>query len=646
LKKKMGRKNIYINNTPLDMAVKNWHRALSEENCFNPLPRERVSVEDSMGRITAEPLFARTSSPFYNGAAMDGIAVRFRDLTGANEANPITLTYPDQYIPINTGNLLPDEFDAVVMIEDVQHLEENKVEIITPVTPWTNVRTIGEDIVATELIVPQGHIIRPIDQGAMLATGLTSINVRPIPKILVIPTGTDLVQPGKPLKPGDIIEFNSRVLSGYLRQWGANTVKNPIVPDDPGALEETIKNNLHLYDILLINAGASAGTKDYTHSVLKKLGKIIVHGVNIKPGKPVILSIVQGKPVIGLPGYPVSAVLTMRLFVKKLIDLYLGIETVEEKTIPAILSRPLSSEMGVENFTRVKLGRVENNLMATPTGGGAGAVMSLVQADGIIVIPSGNEGIGAGEVVEVELLRDIKEIENTIVFIGSHDNLLDVLANLLHKIPPVHRLSSAHVGSMGGIMAIKRKEAHFAGSHLMDEKTGEYNIPFIQRFLKGIPLLLLNLSYREQGIIIPRGNPANIKEFKDIARPGIKFINRQKGSGTRLLTDMLIKKFKITPTKINGYELEEYTHMNVASAVASNRGDAGMGIRYAAKALDLEFIPITEERYDLIIPKKYFDNEKTAKVLSIIRENKEFRNTVRAMGGYSLRDSGTIIYEQ
>ena len=642
----MDNRNIYINNTPLDLAMKNWRRALLKENCFHPLRREKISVEDSIARITAEPVFARISSPFYNAAAMDGIAVHFRNLAGANEANPIILTYPGQYMPINTGNLLPDEFDAVVMIEDVHHLEDNRVEIITTVTPWANVRTIGEDIVATELIVPEGHIIRPIDQGAMLATGITSINVRPIPKILVIPTGTDLVQPGKPLRPGDIIEFNSRVLSGYLRQWGANAAKNPIVPDDPEALEETIKKNLDLYDILLINAGASAGTKDYTHSVLKKLGKIIVHGVNIKPGKPVILSIVKGKPVIGLPGYPVSAVLTMRLFVKELINSYLGIETVQEKTVPAILSRPLSSEMGVENFTRVKLGRVENNLMATPTGGGAGAVMSLVQADGIIIVPSGNEGIGAGEIVQVELLRDIKEIENTIVFIGSHDNLLDVLANLLHKLPPVHRLSSAHVGSMGGIMAIKRKEAHFAGSHLMDEKTGEYNIPFIQRFLKEIPLVLLNLSYREQGIIIPRGNPANIKNFEDLARPGIKFVNRQKGSGTRLLTDMLINKFKISPTKIKGYDLEEYTHMNVASAVASKRGDAGMGIRSAAKALDLDFIPITEERYDLIIPKKYFDDEKTAKILTIIRENKEFQNTVRAMGGYSLRDSGKIIYEQ
>lgn len=642
----MDNRNIYINNTPLDLAMKNWRRALLKENCFHPLRREKISVEDSIDKVTAEPVFARISSPFYNAAAMDGIAVQFRDLAGANEANPIILTYPGQYMPINTGNLLPDEFDAVVMIEDVHHLEDNRVEIITTVTPWANVRTIGEDIVATELIVPEGHIIRPIDQGAMLATGITSINVRPIPKILVIPTGTDLVQPGKPLRPGDIIEFNSRVLSGYLRQWGANAAKNPIVPDDPEALEETIKKNLDLYDILLINAGASAGTKDYTHSVLKKLGKIIVHGVNIKPGKPVILSIVKGKPVIGLPGYPVSAVLTMRLFVKELINSYLGIETVQEKTVPAILSRPLSSEMGVENFTRVKLGRVENNLMATPTGGGAGAVMSLVQADGIIIVPSGNEGIGAGEIVQVELLRDIKEIENTIVFIGSHDNLLDVLANLLHKLPPVHRLSSAHVGSMGGIMAIKRKEAHFAGSHLMDEKTGEYNIPFIQRFLKEIPLVLLNLSYREQGIIIPRGNPANIKNFEDLARPGIKFVNRQKGSGTRLLTDMLINKFKISPTKIKGYDLEEYTHMNVASAVASKRGDAGMGIRSAAKALDLDFIPITEERYDLIIPKKYFDDEKTAKILTIIRENKEFQNTVRAMGGYSLRDSGKIIYEQ
>ena len=631
---------------PLDEAIKKWHKALSEQHCFHFLSPENISVDDSLGRITAEPVFAKISSPFYNAAAMDGIAVRFRDLAGANETNPITLTFPDQYVPVNTGNLLPDNFDAVIMIEDVQQIREDTVEIIIPVTPWANVRTIGEDIVATELIVPEGHSIRPIDLGAMLATGLIKINVRPIPKILVIPTGTDLIQPGNPLKDGNIIEFNGRVLKGYLQEWGADAVRNPVVPDDMEAIGKAVENGTNAYDMVIINAGASAGTKDYTHAVLQKLGKVIVHGVNIKPGKPVILAIIKGKPVIGLPGYPVSAVLTMRLFVKELIDLYLGIETTHSKIIPAVLSRPLSSGMGVEDLVRVKLGRVGNNLMATPSGSGAGAVMSLVQADGIIIVPSGCEGIGPGENVQVELLRDIKEIENTIVFIGSHDNLLDVLANLLHKHRPVYRLSSAHVGSMGGIMAIKRKEAHIAGTHLLNEKNGEYNIPFIHRFLKKIPLILINLSYREQGLIIPKENPANINSFEDITRSGIRFINRQRGAGTRLLTDMLISRFKINPEKIKGYELEEYTHMNVASAIASKRADAGMGIRSAAKALDLGFIPVTEERYDIIIPREYFDDKKVAAALKIIRENKEFKDIVSTMGGYDLRDSGKIMYEQ
>lgn len=630
----------------LDEALELWRHKLTEVGCLKPLEPETIPVDEALGRITAEPVFARLSSPFYNASAMDGIGVRFQDTVGASEANPVRLVLHSQFEWVNTGNVLPEEFNAVIMVEDVQPVDENTVEIIAPVTPWKHVRTIGEDIVATELILPDGHRIRPIDLGALLATGLTEIKVCGIPSAVVIPTGSELVQPGERLKPGKIIEFNSRVLAGYLLEWGLSADRSPIVTDRPELLKTAISSAVADYDLVIVNAGASAGTRDHTVSVIGELGEVVLHGVNIKPGKPVILAIVKGKPVIGLPGYTISAVITLNLFVKPLADSFQGFQSPPPKLLEATLARPLSSKLGVEEFIRVKLGRVGDVMTATPAGRGAGAVMSLVQADGVIRVPANSEGLGAAEKVRVELLRDEHEIENTLVFIGSHDNILDVLANLLHRQRPVCRLSSAHVGSMGGIMAIRRGEAHLAGTHLLDEETGEYNIAFIKKYLSGTPLQLINLTYREQGLLIPKGNPLGIKGFNDLVRKEVRFINRQRGAGTRLLTDMHLNRLSISPDQVNGYDREEYTHMNVASAIASNNADTGLAIRAAAVALGLDFIPVAEERYDLILPKIFLQDSKVLALLQVIKEDQEFRRIVEGLGGYDLRDCGRIIYEQ
>ena len=639
-------RNIYIDNMNLDDALKLWEQRLSETGCLTPLAPEMIQVDQALGRITAEPVFASLSSPFYNASAMDGIGVRFQDTIGASEATPVRLRLHKQFEWVNTGNVLPQKFDAVIMVEDVQPINDNTVEIIAPVTPWKHVRTIGEDIVTSELILPDGHRIRPIDLGAMLATGLTDVKVRKIPSVLVIPTGSELVQPGGSLAPGNIIEFNSRVLAGYLSEWGLLAERSPIVTDEPAALEKAIRAAAAAYDMVIVNAGASAGSRDHTAGVIAGLGEIVLHGVNIRPGKPVILGLVNNKPVIGLPGYTISAVITLNLFVRALADTLLGTQSVPPRCLEATLARPLSSKLGVEEFIRVKLGQVGEAMMATPAGRGAGAVMSLVQADGFLRVAANSEGLGAGEKVTIELLRDEHEIKNTLVFIGSHDNILDVLANLLHRLRPLCRLSSAHVGSMGGIMAIKRGEAHLAGTHLLDEESGEYNVTFIKKFLAGIPLQLINLTYREQGLLVSRGNPLDIKGFEDLARKEVRFINRQRGAGTRLLTDLHLNRLGISPEQVNGYDREEYTHMNIASAIASFNADTGLAIRAAAVALDLDFIPVAQERYDLILPKAFLDDPRVHALLQTIRENEEFRRTVASLGGYDLHDCGRIMYEQ
>lgn len=641
----MSKRNVYLSNKPLSEAKELWQAALEQHGFYSRDPLETIEVDDSLGRITAEPVFAMRSSPSYNAAAMDGIAVHFNDLSGASEANPLRLSN-DRFIPVNTGNAIPEGFNAVVMIEDVHYLSETEVELHMPATPWQHVRTIGEDIVATELILPEGHKIRAIDMGAMLATGVTEIKVQRPPRAHVIPTGSELIQPNQQPKAGQIIEFNSRILAGYLNEWGADASRGLPVVDNPELLKRALITAADENDLVILNAGASAGTRDYSAKVLAEVGEVIVHGVAIKPGKPVILAMIGDTPVVGLPGYPVSALLTMRIFVREMISIFLGQGPPKSEYVEATLSRPLHSAMGVDQFVRITLGRVGDNLMATPSGKGAGAVMSLVRADGLLNVPSGSEGIGAGEKVQIELLRPQTEVDATLVCIGSHDNILDLLANHLHKQRPIVRISSAHVGSMGGIMAIKRGEAHIAGSHLLDEETGEYNISFIQRFLKNIPLQLINLCYREQGLIVAKGNPKNIQGFMDIAKEKHTFINRQNGAGTRLLTDKVLQDEGIDASEIIGYDHEEYTHMSVAASVANGSVDAGLGIRAAANALMLDFVPIAEERYDLIVPGQHLEDSKVAAVIELIRTNNAFHEAILALGGYNLRDCGKVMYEQ
>lgn len=634
---------IYVSNLPLDNTLEIWHQALEECGFFH-LSKKLVRVDDCLGETTGAPVYAYHSSPTYNASAMDGVAVCFEDLGSASENDPVRLS-PDQFMPVNTGNSIPGPYNAVVMIEDVFTLQDGTIELISPATPWQHVRTVGEDIVATELILPEGHQIRPIDVGAMLAAGVVEVEVVRRPRVTIIPTGSELIEPGQQVEPGQIIEFNSRVLSGFLKQWGASVTVHPPVEDNQERLAEAIQYAAANSDLVFTNAGASAGTRDFSTAVLDRIGTVIVHGVAIKPGKPVILAIVDGTPVVGLPGYPVSAVLTMHLFGRELVYRFSGKPVPEDEVCEAVMSRPMHSPMGVDQFVRVTLGQVGSKRIATPAGKGAGSVMSMVRADGLLRIDSGSEGVGAGETVRIKMDRSKTEIDTTLVAIGSHDNILDLMANQLHRLKPPIRLSSAHVGSMGGIMAVKRGEAHLGGSHLLDEKSGEYNVSFIKRFLPDLPLLLINLCYREQGLIVARNNPEKIRSFDDIAGRKLSFINRQKGAGTRLLTDKILRDSGLDPDQIPGYDLEEYTHMNVAAAVSSGSVDAGMGIRAAAQALNLDFVPIAEERYDLIVPAEFINDRRVQAALGLISES-SFRKRVSALGGYSLRDCGSTIYKQ
>lgn len=613
-----------------------------------PLDEELISVKDALDRITAKPVFAKLSSPYFHSSAMDGYAVRAKDTFTATEREPVRLKIGVDAHWIETGDPLPEGFDAVIPIENVNY-KEGFIEIYSSVPPYHDIRPIGEDIVATELIIPESYKVRPVDMGAMLASGVRHVNVRRKPVIGIIPTGSELIDvdllTDREPQPPELIEYNSAVLRGLLCKEGAEPKVYSITKDEELEIKEAILRALDECDMVLINAGSGYGKDDFTYKIMSEIGEVIINGVSIKPGKPFIAGFIQNKPVLGIPGYPVSTFLCFELFVKPLIEFYLGISIDEEEKLTATLSRQISSNIGVDEFVRVKVGRVGEKYIVTPMGRGAGLLMSVVRADGYIVIPKGSEGFSQGAELTVHLWRSKKEIDNTVVCIGSHDNTLDVLYNFLRKRFPNVTLSSAHVGSMAGLIATKKGEAHIAGTHLLDETTGEYNVPFIKKLMPEKRVVLINLIYRIQGLIVRKGNPKSIRGFEDLVREDVVFINRQAGSGTRLLLDKNLKELGISPSNIKGYEKDEYTHMGVASAVLTGRADVGLGILSSAQALGLDFIPVAEERYDILIPQDFIDIPIIKALLNVINEDNEFKIAVLNLGGYDIRDMGKIVYK-
>lgn len=631
-------RKVYLNNMPLEEARDLFINRVKLER-----KTEMIPVTEGLGRVTSREIIALNSMPNFPASAMDGIAVKASSTYGANEAKPVVLIKNNDYIEVDTGDPIPNGFDAVIMIEDVQPLDEKKIEISAPAAPWQHVRAIGEDVVAGEIVIFALHKLTPPDLGVLLAAGVTEIEVIKPLVFSIIPTGTELVEPGSDLRPGDIVEFNGTVIKNYLKEWGAEGNLYSIIPDDYSLIKLSLKKAVESSDVVIINAGSSAGRDDYSSRIISELGEVYVHGVATKPGKPVILGTVDNTPVIGLPGYPVSAYLNLDWFIKPLVERYYGIPERKRQTINARLGRRLASSLGSEEFVRMSLGWLDGAYIANPLNRGAGVTMSLVKAQGILRIPAHSLGVDQGEEVEVELLKPLEDIKNTILFTGSHDLILDIIGSQLKiKNHSVNYISS-HLGSMAGIIAIGKGEAHGAGIHLLDPATGEYNLSYIQKLLKNQEVVLINLVYRQQGFLVAKGNPLGIKGIEDLTKDGIKFINRQKGSGTRVLLDYLLSNKEIYRKKIYGYEREEYTHLNVAAAVANGVASTGLAIKGAAQVYDLDFIPIGEERYDLLFTKSFYESPLCHEFLEVIN-SAQFKAQVDSLGGYSTRETGRVIY--
>jgi putative molybdopterin biosynthesis protein len=664
----MAKRKVYLEDIALDEAWRRFDEALAVAGLSTSLPEatEQVPVADALGRVTAAPIWAHLSSPHYHASAMDGYAVRSVDTAGATEATPIRFnlvepgirepTVPRPSQPVNTGNPLPPWANAVIMIENVQHFGD-EIEIMAPVAPYQHVRPLGEDMVATELVLPANHRLRPVDLGAIAGCGHSEIPVRRKPRVAVIPTGSELVsaEHSGDLQPGDIIEYNSIVLAAQVKEWGGEPTSWSIVPDEFDAIKAAVLEAAAAHDLILVNAGSSAGSEDYTARVVQDTGELLVHGVAVRPGHPVILGMVDSGPgltntecakrripVIGVPGYPVSAALTGEIFVEPLLARWLGRPPAARPKMRAIMTRKVQSSLGDDEFMRVAVGQVGKRTVAAPLSRGAGVISSLVRADGIVRIPRFSEGVHAGEEVTVELYRDPADIERTIVAIGSHDLVLDLLAQFVAERAPGMRLASANAGSLGGMVALRRNEAHLAGSHLLDPESGEYNVAYVRQYLPERSIFLITLTRREQGLIVARGNPKRIHTLADLGRPDVSYVNRQRGAGTRVLLDYRLGEMGIDPTAVRGYEREEVTHLAVAAAIASGVADCGLGIRAAARALELDFVPVEWERYDLVIPSEHYESSLLEPVLELLHDP-TFRSAVGELPGYDPEPMGQIV---
>ncbi len=636
----MAKRNLYLTNLTAEDAASLYFKAL-EGNlapCF-----ERLAAAESLGRVTREAVYARCCSPLFNAAAMDGIAVVAANTATARETAPLELEPGKDFLPVDTGDPLKETYDAVIMAEDLLEMENGNLRIIAAASPWQHVRPIGEDIVAGEMLVPGNHRIRPVDIGVLLSGGVTELEVYAKPRVAILPTGTEIIEPeawdDQSAAQGHILESNSRMFEALVNQGGGRGVRFAPLADDYEVLKNAIAGAAAEYDMVLVNAGSSAGREDFTVHIVRELGEVVAHGIAIKPGKPTILGIINGKPVLGLPGYPVSAYVAYENFAAPVLQTLTGRRDLEPSIVEAVMSRRIVSSLKHKEFIRVKLGRVDGRLVAAPLARGAGAAMSLVRSDGFCVVEQNCEGVEAGESVNVLLHNSLADIEHTVVAVGSHDVILDVLADIMPVLSKAF-LSSTHVGSLGGLMALKRGEAHVAPIHLLDEDSGEYNAEMIRRIMGEEPCALVKGVGRVQGFMVKPGNPLNIRSLKDLE--GKSYINRQRGAGTRVLLDYLLKREGVSAERINGYEREAATHMAVAAAVASGGADAGLGIQAAARALGLDFIPLGKEDYDFAVPARFLDVPHVKAFIETL-SCRQFHCRLDELGGYSYEQAGKVL---
>jgi len=614
-------------------VVKRYLSVITLDDALALLTREfscipstiHVPLEEAAGRNTASPIFAWYSVPEIHLAAMDGIAVVSEETRDASEQHPIVLR---QVARVNTGNVVPPGYDAVIMIEDVWETD-GRYTIRKSASPWQHIRPAGEDLAESEMVMSSRHHVRPHEIGALATYGITGLDVITV-RVGLVPTGSELVVAGTRPAPGQVVESNTVMAKAMLENVGAHCIRYPFVEDKPEKIRAAVIKAIQENDIVIVSAGSSAGTKDYTSDVIAELGTVLAHGIATKPGKPAIIGRVETKPVIGLPGYPLSALTIIRELVIPFLKNY-GLAVPDPSSIRAGVTSAVVKEIGSDEFVLCTLGKVGGRWIVSPQSKGAGVQMSAVRANAYIRIPRESEGFNAGDEIDARLMVPAQEAETALLVTGSHDLVLDYLANLIR--PNNVSLISTHVGSMGGIIALKKDECHAAPTHLLSPD-GTYNTAYLKKYLPGTAVDLICIAGRQQGVVSKSGF-----SFADL--PGRSFINRQKGSGTRMLLDYELKKTGIDMRSIPGYEREVTTHIAVALAVKSGEAETGLCVYSAAKALGLPFVPVAQERYEIAIRREHADDPRIRALVAAIR-SPAFKAILERLGGYDTTETGTL----
>ncbi|MDD1727660.1 MAG: molybdopterin biosynthesis protein [Methanospirillum sp.] len=594
---------------------------------FSYTPRTvRIPVQNSYGKITAEAVFSPLSVPVAHLSAMDGIAVKTEYTIGATDQKPVILT---DAVRVNTGNVIPDGYDAVIMIEDVEE-QAGSFQIRSSAHPWQHIRPVGEDIAVTEMVIPRFSRIRAVDIGAMASYGVSEVAVLDL-RVALIPTGSEIVPVGTMPRPGQVIESNMHMAGTLITAAGASVTHYPVVPDDQDQIRAVVQEAVVDHDIVLISAGSSKGTKDYTARIIADLGTVFIHGVAIKPAKPVILGEIENRPVIGMPGYPIACHTILREILLPMLGWY-GLPILEPEVIQVQLTCAIQSAIGTDEFVLATVGKIQDHWIAAPLSRGSGIQMSMVRSNAYLKIPADQEGLETGSLTTAVLTVPKQSAGQVVLITGSHDPAIDHLADLIRGCGIL--IASSHVGSMGGLLTLKRGDCHLAPMHLLADD-GEYNIPYLQKYFPDEELVLICVAEREQGIVSREG-----LGFEAITTH--QYINRQRGSGTRMLLDHMLRQKGIDPDGIAGYNREVTTHLGVCLAVQSGDADLGMAVYSAAKAFSLPFVPVGVERYELVTTRKMFDEDSRIRAIADMIASQKCKNILEKLGGYRTGETGHI----
>jgi putative molybdopterin biosynthesis protein len=605
---------------------------------------EYLPAHACRGRITSRPVFAQRSNPPFLCSAMDGFATSFSKTLDADLTNPVLLAVGKDAYQLNTGDPLPTDTDSVIMVEEVERSDDG-IFIRKPAYLWQNVRMIGEDIIEGDMLFPANHRIRTLDTGMFLSAGITHVHVRRRPSILVIPTGKELIDiyenPSADTDAPGLVDFNSYLLVNMAEEIGFQAKKSKIVITKE-ELSSTVHQASQKFDVIIVNAGSSAGTEDFTEAIIQELGTLIFHGVSMMPGKPTLFGMVNGKPVFGIPGYPVSATTSFKVFLEPLCEKLLATSIIKE-FVSCITPYKIPSRIGIEEILRVNLIDKGDQFYAFPLPRGASIYSSLANADGLIRVPDNIEGFEEGEAIACELLRNKGELNKRTHIIGSHDISLGILRDMVKNRHPDQDLISTHVGSMSGIMAFRKGITDLCTTHVLDERDNVYNINIVKKYVPERDWILVNIAKRTQGLVVRKGNPKSISGIENLGKMDVTFVNRQVGSGTRILLDALLQEKGIASETVKGYDREESSHTAVAILVREGVADTGIAIHAVARVFSLDFIPLAEEDYDLLVTKEFSETERFQSLLDLIRSN-EFKDRLHEVGGYNTEDTGKIKY--